>query len=472
MLHYTRSPAVNAIVISVKSNQRIIIVIVACAFFMEGLDSTIINTALPQIAYTLKTDPLHLKLALTAYLLTAGVVIPVSGWMADRFGCKRVFASALCLFLLGSILCGLSHTVFELILSRIIQGAGGALSLPVGRLLFLRNFSKTEFVAAMSTTATFGLMGPSFGPLIGGALTTYWTWRAIFFINIPVGLIGIFFAIRYIQNLKDPAIHHFDIKGFVLLGASLILLLMGLDTLIEPIFDEWFTLSALLLGILGITAYYFYAKRRGARALINIHLFDSAPFRMVLFGSIFVRFGILATPFLVPLLLQVGFGYSSMMSGSMTAFAAFGMIFTKFLVTKSLTRYGFRKVLIYNSSFLIASTLLLSTLSFHPPLPVMMAILFVNGALVSIQFSTMNGLSYTTLPSHLSSAGSSFISSMQQVMSSFCIAMAALILECYMHSHTIMGINSPPSFRHTFITIAFFPLIGILFFRKLPQTLE
>ena len=453
-------------------SQRIIIVIVACAFFMEGLDATIINTALPQIAHTLKTDPLHLKLALTAYLLTAGVIIPVSGWMADRFGCKRVFASAICLFLLGSILCGCAHTVLELVLSRILQGAGGALSLPVGRLLFLRNFSKTEFVAAMSTTATFGLMGPSFGPLIGGALTTYWTWRAIFFVNIPIGLIGIFFTIKYIQNLKDPTIHHFDIKGFLLLGGSLILLLMGLDTLIEPIFNELFTLSALLLGVSGNTAYYFYAKRRGARALINIHLFDNPDFRMVLFGSIFVRFGILATPFLVPLLLQVGFGYSPMMSGAMTAFAAFGMIFTKFFVSKSLARYGFRKVLIYNSFFLIASTLMLSTLSFHPPLPVMMAILFVNGALVSIQFSTMNGLSYTTLPRHLSSAGSSFISSMQQVMSSFCIAMTALILECYMHSHTILGVNSPPSFRYTFITIAFFPLIGILFFRKLPQPLE
>ncbi len=450
------------------SLQKIIITIVACAFFMEGLDASIINTALPQISLSLHTDPLHLKLALTAYLLTAGIVIPISGWMADRFGCQRVFAAALILFLFGSVLCGISRSVPELVLARVIQGAGGALSLPIGRLLFMRHFNKEEFVAALATTSTFGLLGPSLGPLIGGALTTYFSWRAIFFVNIPIGLVGFYFVLRYIENIKDPEIHAFDWRGFLILASSLASLLLGLDTLIDPIVSPVVAVSCLGAGSIALWGYWRYAQRK-SRVLIPLQLFDQTAFRLVIFGSIFARLAVSASPFLVPLLLQVGFHYTALQAGLMTAWAALGMLLTKFFVKPLLQHFGYRKVLIVNSVFLSASTLILATLSLHPPIVFMVCILFVNGVVASIQFSAMNSFGYTNIPVHLQSAGSSFMSSLQQVSAGFSIALAALILECFLHSTNILGTYSPPSFRYTFMVVAVFPWMSIYFFRRLSK---
>ncbi len=446
--------------------QKIIIVIVACAFFMEGLDGSIINTALPQISLSLHSDPLHLKLALTCYLLTAGVIIPMSGWMADRFGCQFIFASALILFLVGSILCGLSHTVMQLVVSRIVQGAGGALSLPVGRLLFMRHFDKESFVSAMATTATFGLLGPSLGPLLGGLLTNYISWRAIFFVNVPIGLTGFYFVLKYIENFKDPDIHPFDWKGFLLLAGSLAVLLLGLDTVIDPIFEEGLALIFLGAGLVGVCAYWLYAKHQVA-PLISTRLFDSLSFRLVIMGSIFARLAISVSPFLVPLLLQVGFHYTALQAGLMTAWGAIGMLLTKFFFRRLLNYFGYRKLLILNSSLLSLSTLVLASLSLHPPVVLIVFILFCNGVISSIQFSSMNSYGYSNIPPRLQSMGSSFMSSMQQVAAGFSIALAALILECFLHSTNIMGTYSPPAFRYTFLCVALFPLLGILFFRRL-----
>ncbi|MCX7122613.1 MAG: MFS transporter [Gammaproteobacteria bacterium] len=450
------------------SLQKIIITIVACAFFMEGLDASIINTALPQISLSLLTDPLHLKLALTAYLLTAGIVIPISGWMADRFGCRTIFSSALLLFLLGSILCGVSHSVPELVIARVIQGAGGALSLPVGRLLFMRHFNKEEFVSAMATTATFGLLGPSLGPLIGGALTTYLSWRAIFFVNIPIGLIGFYFVLRYVENVKDPELHSFDWLGFIILAGSLALLLLGLDTLIDPIVSKAVVIFCLCCGFVGLWGYWFYAKQKHA-PLISIQLFDRLAFRLVVLGSIFTRLTISASPFLVPLLLQVGFHYTAMQAGLMTAWGAFGMLLTKFFVRRLLKSVGYRNLLIYNSILLAAVTFSLSLLSGHPPVVLMIILLFLNGVISSIQFTGMNSFGYINIAPRLQSAGSSFMSSLQQVASGFSIALAALVLECFLHSSNILETYSPPSFRYTFMVVALFPLVGVVFFRRLAK---
>ena len=446
--------------------QKIIITVVACAFFMEGLDGSIINTALPQISLSLHTDPLHLKLALTAYLLTAGIIIPISGWMADRYGCQRVFAWALVLFLLGSILCGISHSVIELVGARMIQGAGGALSLPIGRLLFMRHFSKEDFVSAMATTATFGLLGPSLGPLLGGALTTYVSWRAIFFVNIPIGLTGFYFVLKYIENFKDPDLHPFDWMGFFILAGSLALLLFGLDTLIDPVFNERLALFFLCIGFVGVCSYWFYAKQKKA-PLISTALFENISFRLVVMGSVFTRLAVSISPFLVPLLLQVGFRYTPMQAGLMTAWGAIGMLLTKFFFRRLLRRFGYRTILMTNSAILTLSTFLLAVLSFHPPVVLIAGIIFLNGVITSIQFSAMNSYGYMNIVPSLQSGGSSFMSSLQQVSSGFSIALAALILECFLHSTNIMGTYSPPAFRYTFMVVALFPLIGILFFRRL-----
>lgn len=451
-----------------EKNKQILIAIVACAFFMEGLDGTVINTALPQIAGSLRADPLHLKVALTAYLLAAGIVIPISGWLADHFGSRKIFSSALIVFLIGSIACGLSHSLVELVIARIVQGIGGALSLPVGRLLFLRTFSKKELVSAMSLTATFGLLGPSFGPLIGGALTTYFNWRAIFFVNIPIGLMGFYFAKKYIQDYKDPNVQKFDIYGFIILSISLACILIALDTIIDPIIGEVFSVLAMFAGFFGLCLYGLYAKGR-AHAVISLKLFKDKDFTRVVLGSIFVRFTISASPFLIPLLLQVGFGYSAMAAGIFTAGGALGMLITKLFVNQTLERFGHRNVLVVNSFFLLATTLGLSLITFHPPSIVIFLLVMVNGIVTSMQFTAMNTLSYSSIPVEVQASGSSFISSFQQIMGSFSIAIAALILELFLHSRFILNTYSPPAFQKTLLFLASFPLIGCYIFRKLPK---
>ena len=448
------------------SKKRILITIVSCAFFMEGLDATIINTALPQIAHTLGTDPLHLKIALTAYLLAAGIIIPISGWMADRFGVRRIFTNAILLFLVGSIACGLSHSLTELVIARIIQGAGGALSLPVGRLLFVRNFSKKELPGVMSLTATFGLLGPSLSPLLGGALTTYLTWRAIFFVNIPVGCIGFYFALRYIENYKDPKVKRFDFLGFSILSIALACILTGLDSLIDPILNELFTAFILCAGFAVLFLYVLYAKGRDY-ALISLALFKEPTFSIAVLGSLFIRLAISASPFLIPLLLQVGFGYSPMISGILTAISAGGMLITKLFVNQTLTHFGHRRVLIINGVLLSISTLSLSLLALHPPMIVMALLILCNGIVISLQFTAMNTLSYSSIPQTLQASGSSFISSFQQLMSSFSIACAALMLEIFLHSRFILHTYSPPAFGKTFMVMALFPLLGCFVFMKL-----
>lgn len=449
-------------------SKRILVTIVACAFFMEGLDATIINTALPQIALTLQTDPLHLKVALTAYLLAAGIFIPVSGWMADRFGCRTVFTTALLIFLLGSISCGLAQNLTELVIARIVQGIGGALSLPVGRLLFVRRFNKQEIASAMSLTATFGLLGPSCGPLIGGALTTYFNWRAIFFVNVPVGLIGFYFALKYIQNYKDPQIKKFDLLGFILLSVVLSCLLIGLDTLIDPIVNNFFTGVFLIGGVLGLFLYAFYARNR-EYALFSAALFKSKVFKLAVVGSTFIRLTIGAAPFLVPLLLQVEFGYTAMMSGVFTAASAVGMLLTKFFVTQTLQRYGHRLVLMVNSFLFAISTLMLSIIAWHPPMVLIFLLMLVNGVVASMQYTAMNTLGYSNIPKEVQASGSSFMSSFQQLMSSFSIAMAALVLQGFLQSRTILHIQSPLSFAKTFCVLAFLPLLSVWIFSKLPK---
>lgn len=449
-------------------SKRILIMIVACAFFMEGLDSTIINTALPQIAHSLQTDPLHLKVALTAYLLAAGIVIPVSGWMADRFGCRKIFSTALIIFLIGSISCGLSHNLTELDLSRIVQGVGGALSLPVGRLLFVRRFNKQEITSAMSLAATFGLLGPSCGPLIGGALTTYFDWRAIFFVNIPVGLLGFYFAKKYIQDYKDPNVKKFDTVGFIILSLSLSFLLIGLDTIIDPIFDGMFTGFIMTAGIAGLFLYAWYARKRDY-ALISAALFKEKTFKVAIISSTFIRLIISAPPFLVPLLLQVGFGYSAMLSGIFTATSAIGMLMTKAIVNKTLRRFGHRKVLMVNSALFSLCTLSLSVLALHPPMIIMFLLMLLNGIVASMQFTTINTLGYSSIPKEIQASGSSFMSSFQQLMSSFSIAIAALVLEGFLHSRAIVDTYSPPAFEKTFIVLGLIPLLSVWLSSKLPK---
>ena len=319
--------------------QRIIITLTATAFFMEGLDGSIMNTSLPQIALSLHLTPLHLKVALTTYLLAAGVMIPISGWLADKFGIKVIFRLAIVIFLLGSILSGLSNNIVIIVLGSIIQGIGGALSVPLGRLLLVRHFSKAEFIVALSTISSFGLIGPSIGPLIGGFLTTFLNWRFIFFVNIPIGFFALYYVQKHIENTKNPKVKSFDFLGFTILATSLILLLLAFETLTEHTLTGIEIITLGLLGCIGLTAYWFYAKNH-ERAVISPKLLNTPNFKSIVINSMTIRLALGIIPFLGPLLLQLGLNMSAMMSGLYSGASGIAMIFAKSWVQKLLRRFN------------------------------------------------------------------------------------------------------------------------------------
>lgn len=449
-------------------NKNMLIIVIGMAFFMEGLDSTIINTALPQIGHSLNTDPLHLKVALTSYLLAAGMIIPLSGWLADRFGSQRIFMMALMLFLTGSIACGLSHSLTQLVIARIIQGAGGALSMPVGRLLLIRSFDKIELISATALTATFGLMGPSMGPVIGGILTTYVNWRAIFFVNVPIGLTGFYFALKYFPNARSFQKKKFDAVGFFILSLALAAILIGLDTIIEPFFNKLTTAFLIISGFIGVWLYILYAKYH-EDALISMQLFKDKNFVYAVTGSVFVRLSIGTPAFLIPLMLQLSFGYSALQSGLFTATSAIGMLITKFFTTRLVTRLGYRTLLLNNSLLLCISLGMLSLIALHPPSLLIVCLLASNGIVTSVQFSSMNSLSYSRILPEFQASGSSFISSFQQILNGFGIALSATVLAFFLHSNFLFQVHSPAAFRNTLLVLACFPLLSIFSFRKLAK---
>lgn len=446
--------------------QRIIITLVAAAFFIEGLDGSIMNTSLPQIAFSLDTTPLHLKLALTTYLLMAGIFIPISGWLADKFGTKVIFRLAISIFLFGSIFCGLSHNLGCLVVGRIIQGIGGALSIPIGRLLLVRHFTKAEFIFTMSTVATYALIGPSIGPLVGGFLTTYFNWRFIFFVNVPIVLFAFYFVQVHISNEKDPNIKPFDFIGFLILAFSLTILLIAFDTMTEHSLTLFTTLLMITIGVLGLIIYWFYARRH-YNAVISIKLFDNKIFKAVVLNSMTMRFALGVLPFMGPLLLQLGIGFSAMISGIYTAISGLAMIFAKSLI-RILFKYFTSGSVACVTGFLLFLTFNLNILiCFYPWHLLILAVFICNGCLASIQFSAMNSLGYNNLSTELQSTGTSFLSALQQLAQSFGIAIAAIILYLFLHGQTGGTHYSLNAFALTYAVLSIMPLISAFGFYTL-----
>ena len=443
--------------------QKNIIILVATAFFMEGLDGSIMNTSLPQIAFSLGTSPLHLKIALTTYLLTAGIFIPISGWLADKFGTKVMLRFSFTVFLAGSIVCGLSQSVLVMVLGRIIQGFGGALSIPVGRLLFVRNFTRAEFVNAMTAVATFALIGPSAGPLIGGLITTYIHWRFIFFVNIPVVAFALYYVQKHIENEQDLEVKPFDFMGFILLGLSLAALLFALDTIIEPFISRLMSLMMLFLGAFGLGFYYLYAHKKDFPVISPI-LFKNKAFSTIIFGSLFIRMSLGALPFMGPLLLQMSFGMTAMQAGLYTGTSALSMLATKHFVNRILQRFGLYRVLIANAVLISLGLTLNALMCFYPHPWFILLVLMLNGAFSSLQFSAMNSAAYSNLSAKLQSMGTSFISSFQQITQSFGIALAAFVLGILLQSQLNVLHYPARFFAITFLAISLLPLISSYIF--------
>ncbi|HVY13378.1 MAG TPA: MFS transporter, partial [Alphaproteobacteria bacterium] len=307
--------------------------IIATALFMENLDGAVIATALPAIARSLHTDPLRLNFAITSYLFSLAVFIPLSGWMADRFGARTVFRAAIGVFTLSSIACGLSQTLWQLVAARLVQGLGGAMMVPVGRLVLLRTVPKNQLVSAMAWLTIPALVGPVLGPPLGGFIVTYSTWHWIFFINVPIGILGMVLSSLFIKNIREQATPPLDIPGFLLLGLGLSGLVAGFEMAGRNLLPGETVAFLLAGGAIGIALYGFYALRK-QHPIVNLRLFQLPTFFAATVGGLLFRIGIGALPFLMPLMLQEAFGLSPLNSGLITFASAIGAIFMKTTATR------------------------------------------------------------------------------------------------------------------------------------------
>ncbi len=402
--------------------------IVACALFMENLDSTVISTALPTIARDFGTSPIHLKLALTTYLLTIAVFLPASGWLADRFGARLIFRLAIVIFTTGSILCGFSHSIGAIVFARIVQGIGGAMMVPVGRLVILRTVPKHEIVGALAWLTVPALIGPVIGPPVGGFIITYVDWPWIFWINIPVGILGLILATLFIPDVHGEQRIAFDRAGFALSGAGLALFVTGSTTLGLGLLPLPLVIGFLVTGGAALIAYVFHARRR-ANPILDLDLITVPTFRHSLIGAVIFRIGMGATPFLLPLLLQLGFGMTPFQSGLITFASAIGAIAMKFTAPPILRRLGFRNVLIWNTAIATCFAALPATFTAATPAALMTGLLLVGGFFRSLQFTSINALTYADIPQARMSGATTLTAVGQQLSLSLGVSIGAVALQ-------------------------------------------
>ncbi|HXE26422.1 MAG TPA: MFS transporter [Roseiarcus sp.] len=402
--------------------------IIATALFMENMDGTVISTSLPAIASDLHQDPIVLKLALTSYLLTLAVFIPASGWVADRFGARTVFCGAIVVFTLGSILCGASTSLATLIGARVFQGLGGAMMVPVGRLVLLRSIAKSDLVSAMAFFSVPALVGPIAGPPLGGFITTYFHWRWIFWINVPIGVLGVALTLKFIPNLREEAAPRFDFKGFALSGIGLFSLISAMSVTGRGIAPFW--IIAALAGIgAGSLALYVRHARGHDDAILDLKLLGIPTFFAGVAGGLLFRIGVAALPFLLPLLLQIGFDLTPFESGSLTFAAAAGSLMMKFSATTALRWFGFRQALIVMGS--ISGVFLGACALFTASTPhwLIFLVLLAGGFFRSLVFTSLNALSYADIDPPRMSRATSLASVSQQTSGAVGVALAAICVE-------------------------------------------
>jgi EmrB/QacA subfamily drug resistance transporter len=449
--------------------KRLLPWLVAVAFFMESLDTTILNTAVPTIAQALKVVPLSMKAVLSSYTLSLAVFIPISGWMADRFGTRRVFASAIGLFTFGSLLCGISSSIHVLVACRVLQGCGGAMMVPVGRLTIVRTFAKSELIRAMSFVAIPGLIGPMLGPIAGGLIVAYFHWRVIFFLNLPIGLIGLYMVYLHLPDYREKS-NPLDIVGLILFGSGIALLSWVLEVFGEQTLGVGEIVALLATSVALLAGYGLHAAKTPF-PLLALNLFRIRTFSAAVSGSFFTRIGIGGIPFILPLLYQVGLGFTPIQSGLLMMPQAIASISLKMTMPRILARFGYRAVLISNTVVLGLLILLFATIGAGTPVWFIVAQAFCFGFFSSLQYTSMNTLVYADVTEAQASGASSIASTTQQMSISFGVASAGLLIALFIpdRSHSI----APEMIRG--IHRAFFVLGGItvlstVIFRKLKST--
>jgi EmrB/QacA subfamily drug resistance transporter len=446
---------------------RIVPLIIAVALFMENLDSSVLSTSLPAIAVDLATDPIHLKLVLTTYLLALAVFIPASGWVADRFGARLVFRGAIVVFALGSIACGLSQNLLELVLARVLQGIGGSMMVPVGRLILLKTTPRSNLVNAMAWLTMPALIGPLMGPPVGGWITTYWHWRWIFWINIPIAVAGFAFATAFIPDVREDHPRGFDLKGFLLAGPGISAFLSGVTFAGLGMAGPWL-IGGLVLGGLALCLLYVRHCFRVEEPLVDLRLLQLQTFRIAQAAGTLFRIGVGATPFLLPLMLQLGFGYTPFVSGLLTFVTALGAMTMKLLAEPILRRFGFRRVLVMNGT--IAGLGLLAPGFFVPGMAwgLMAAVLYLGGLSRSLEFTAINAIGYAEVPSAKMSSATSFASVLQQLSGSIGITLAAMTLEVQGWWKGVPA-TALENFLPAFAVLSVMVALAVLLFRELPQ---
>jgi len=439
---------------------RWLAMIVGATFFIEYLDTTIIATALPQMAKSFAISPNQLSIGMSAYMLALAVFIPISGWVADRFGTRTVFATAIAVFTVASILCGVSNGLYEFTAARLLQGMGGAMMVPVGRLIVVRNTEKSQLMKAISTITWPGIIAPMVGPPIGGFITTFASWRWIFLLNVPLGVACIVLVIRLVKNERSSEKHPLDGLGFVLSAIALTCLMYGTETagvetasVLQPL---------LLIGasiVVGWVAVKYAA--RCAHPLLDFTTLKVPTFSVTVLTGSLTRVAVNAVPYLLPLLFQVGFGMSAFQSGLLLLASAAGNLGMKALTTPILRRFGFRTVALVDVALAGLFTALCGILTPHTPLPAILLVLFVYGLTRSLQFTALATLAYADIPPAQMSAASTLWSAAQQMMNGMGIAFGAMALRSAMYLRGGSGSYQMADFRWAFVFSAVLALLTL-----------
>lgn len=449
------------------ASPRTVLLIVASAMFMEQLDGTVLATALPTMARSFGADPLHMNIALTSYLLTLAMFIPASGRIADRFGSRSVFRVAIGLFTLGSVLCAQAPTLWALVAARMLQGAGGAMMSPVGRLVMLRVVSKAELVRSMAWLMVPATIGPIVGPPLGGFIVTYLSWHWIFYINVPIGIAGIILVTAFIEEMKEPTRTKFDLRGLVLAGTALACLMFGIEVATRGVGSRWGVAALLGVGILSGVLYTVHARHH-PRPMLDFRLLRIETFRTSLLCGSLSRIAVGAMPFLLPMMFQIGFGLSAVQSGLITFVSSVGSLAMRTCAPAILRRLGFRPVLTWIGA--LATAILAVSAAFRPswPLPLIYAVLVAIGFFQSLQFMAYNTIAYADVPREDMSAATSFYTTFQQLSLTLGIALSAAALSASVaatrHAQPML-----PDFSAAFLFVAAISFLAPLLATRLDK---
>lgn len=437
--------------------------LVAGAFFMEFIDGTVIATALPDMAKSFGVQAVDLNIGISAYLITLAVLIPASGWIADRFGARKIFTLALAIFTLASVLCGFSTTLESFLAMRILQGVGGALMVPVGRLAVLRTTPKHQLITAIATLTWPALVAPIIGPPLGGFITSYANWRWIFFINVPLGLLAIALALKFIPNIRDDDRRPFDLPGFLATAIAMVSLVYAMELLGAQHPESGLTIALLMLGV-GTFAFSLRHFRRAAWPMIRLDAMQVPTFRVTMYGGSLFRASISAVPFLLPLMFQVGFGMNAFQAGSLVLAVFVGNLTIKPATTPLIRWLGFKKLLLINGALNVLALLACALITPNTPVWLILLVLYLGGVFRSIQFTGISTLAFADVPSAQMSYANTLFSTATQLAVGLGISLGAIGIRVGANVSEWLGMSAIPgiSFRLAFVAIALICLIGMV----------